>query len=180
MGRPFVFPVDTTLYHPSEGARVFPAGETDPGSAWTETRGGEPVDKGTIKQATKDLIAAQDQIDALGEQLNRKDHDLAVIGKERDEANGKVADLEQRAIAAEAGQVEADERAAEYMRERDAARADFQRVSDQVTEANANVERLVGELGEAQQSAADAEGRVQELETDLANAKAASPAKGKL
>lgn len=32
-----IFRTDTTLYHPVEGARVFPAGEQDPGPTWRTT-----------------------------------------------------------------------------------------------------------------------------------------------
>lgn len=125
MARAYVFQVDTTLYHPAEGARVFPAGETDPGPTWTDMRGGEPADKSTTRQAMLDLIAAQDQIDGLGAQLTAKDHDLAVMAGERSAALAKVADLEQRALAAEKTAAEAEASAAAYMRERDAARAEL-------------------------------------------------------
>lgn len=179
MARPYVFQVETTLYHPSEGPRVFPAGETDPGPAWTDSRGGEPADKGTTKQAMKDLIAAQDQIDALGAQLSSQDHDLGTATKERDEANLKVAGLEQRATDAEKGQETEARRAADYMRERDDARADHQRVGDQVKAANArisdleaDVTRLTGELGVANQVVADQNDEI----TALKAAKKAKPA----
>lgn len=175
MARPYVFQTETTLYHPSEGARVFPAGETDPGPAWTDSRGGEPADKGTTKQAMRDLIAAQDQIDGLGAQLVSRDHDLAVMASTRDEASLKVAGLEQRAIDAEKGQETEAQRAAEYMRERDAARADHQRVGDQVTAANARVAeleatvtRVTADLGTANQIVADQNDEITTLKAEIA------------
>lgn len=185
MARPHVFTSDTTLYHPSEGARIFPAGETDPGDAWHDSPGGAPADKGTTKQAMKDLIAAQDQMDALGAQLVAKDHDLAVIGAQRDEAAGKVADLEQRAIAAEKAAADAIEGATELRRERDQARGDFQRVSDQFTEARARVAELEPEaakvpdlsaqLETANQTIADLNGQIASLTADLDKATAPTP-----
>lgn len=119
MPRPAVFTTDTFLFHPVEGKKLFPAGETDPGPAWHDKPGGPSVGQNATAEAMKDLIAAQDQIDGLGQQLASKDHDLAQMAKERDEANAKLADAEQRARDAESARAEAEKVAAEVTGERD-------------------------------------------------------------
>lgn len=162
MPRPNIFPCDTVLYHPAEGARTFPQGEQDPGNAWSEKPGGHELGGATIAQATRELIEANDRIDALGQTLAHKDHDLAVIAAERDSAVNATADLEQRAIAAEKTQAEAEEQAAAYMRERDTARAQLEQSTAAVTAAEeradateAKVQGLVDQLGVANQQIAD-------------------------
>lgn len=122
MPRPQVFSIDTKLWHPSEGWRLFPAGETDPGGSWHEKEGGNPVGNSAAEGALKDLIEANDRIEQMGQQLASKDHDLAQMAAAKEAAEAKVAGLEQRAIAAEAAKADAEAAAAEYMRERDAAR----------------------------------------------------------
>lgn len=168
MARQTVFTVDTILYNASEGARLFPAGETDPGGAWSDNPGGEPADKATTKQAMVDLIAAQDQIDGLGGQIARKDHDLAVIAKERDEANDKLADLEQRALAAEAAVATAEAAAADYMRERDSARDEAIRAQDGL---KARVTEMETDVANANQNAADAKALAESYAADAKAAK---------
>lgn len=157
MTRAHVFAADTTLYHPGEGARVFPAGETDPGDAWSESPGGKPADKSTTRQAMLDLIAAQDQIDALGKQMVAKDHDLAVMASERDAANGKLGALEQRAIAAEAAAADAEARTADYMRERDAARQEAAALRGQLAKLDGDGD---GKPGGTKPAPAPADGEI--------------------
>lgn len=178
MANPAVLQADTKLYSAAEpDGRVFPMGEQWPGDAWSASRGGEPVGKGATKAAMKDLADAQDTIDQQSRQLASKDHDLATMAAERDAANGQIGDLEQRAIEAERGQSEASVRVTGFMSERDTARSDFQRVSDQFTEANARlaelepkaarVEGLTAELATAQQTIADLNGQIAKLTADL-------------
>jgi uncharacterized phage infection (PIP) family protein YhgE len=124
MGRPHVFQTDTTLYHAVEGSRVFPAGETDPGGAWSERIGGEAVGAATTTSALKDLIAAQDQIEALESRLANNAHDLAAGAKALEDARALFSGLEQRAISAEKALAESQAQAAKYMAERDQARAE--------------------------------------------------------
>lgn len=134
MANPSVLLQDSILYCPAEPeGRTFYAGETWPGDAWSLNRGGEPVGKGATKKAMEDLIKAQDTIDALSGQLASKDHDLAKTAAERDAMALQVEGLTQRALQAEQGQEAADRRVHDMMVERDQARADFQRVSDQPT-----------------------------------------------
>lgn len=122
MPRPFIFATDTTLYHPAEGARVFPAGETDPGPMWTEKPGGEPAGSATVAQALKDLIKAQAQNEALQGNLATAQLALDESAKTREAALAKVADLEQQVVAAKGAQADAEALATQYMRERDEAR----------------------------------------------------------
>lgn len=168
MSNPSVLQTETTLYCAAEpDGRLFQAGEPWPGDAWSPNRGGEAVGKGATKAAMKDLLDAQDTIEGLERQLASKDHDLAVMASERDEATGKLADTDQRALAAEQGQAAADERVKSMMDERDTARADLQRVSDQLTAANveaAKVPGLVEQNETANQTIADLNGKVADLE----------------
>ena len=136
MRNPAVLVAETRLFHPAEPeGRVFPAGETWPGDAWFDKPGGRDVGADTTKQAMKDLIAAQDTVDRLGGLLASKDHDLAVLAGERDAAKGALAALEQRAITAETALAASEGAARNYMQERDAARADAKRFSDQIAAA---------------------------------------------
>lgn len=135
MARPNVFSTDTKLWHPAEGWRTFPAGETNPGATWHEKEGGDSVGSNAASGALKDLIEANDRMDQMAQMMASKDHDLGVMGQQRDEAVGKVHDLEQRAIAAEKAQAEAEERATAYMKERDQARAELARAKPAKTDA---------------------------------------------
>lgn len=124
MARQQVFTCDTTLYHPVEGERVFPTGETDPGPMWSENAGGDRSETSMGSMAT-DLIAANDRADDLGQRLAAQAHDMAQTAAEATEAKEALAAMEQRAIAAEKAQAEAEEFARSYMEERDAARAEL-------------------------------------------------------
>lgn len=179
MTNPSTLAVETKLYCPAEpDGRVFPAGQPWPGDAWSADPGGAPVGGKSVTQAMKDLVAAQDQIDTLSGQLSSKDHDNAVLASQRDEAVGKVADLEQRAIAGEQGQAAADARVHDMMIERDQARSNFQRVSDQVAEANAKaatVDAVTAKLEAADQTIANLNGQIASLTADLDKATAPAP-----
>lgn len=122
MARPNVFPADTILYSASEpNGRLFPAGETDPGAAWTDKPGGAPVNSASTTAALQDLIAAQDRIETMGETIARNAADLDVAAKAREEAEAKVAGLEQDVIAAKQAQADAEATAQQLTAERDAA-----------------------------------------------------------
>lgn len=162
MARPYVFSIDTTLYHPTEGARTFPQGETDPGPAWSDKPGGDRSEGNTMASAAKDLIAANDRADALGVRLEAQAHDLAVAAKARENAEAKVAGLEQRAIEAEKALDAAIEAARGYMQERDSARAEVQSAKANadaaealVNEANERAAAVVAQLEAANQASAD-------------------------
>lgn len=172
MPRPYVFSSDTTLYHPTEGERVFPAGETDPGAAWSDKPGGDPVGTNAAVGALKDLIEANDRLDQMGQMAAQKDHDLAVMAKERDEAAGKVAELEQRAIAAEKAQAEAEEATHGYMVERDQARSELKAAQDKLAASESahteKVEGLVKQIDDANQMIADASTEIEGLKAEIA------------
>lgn len=143
MARQSVLLVETKLYSPSEPeGRVFQAGEPWPGDMWSDKPGGEPAGAQGAAGLVKDLIEVNAQKEALGRQLASKDHDLAVISSQRDEANGKLADLEQRALAAEQAKATAEAAATSYMRERDQARSDLKINQDKLAEALAQIETL--------------------------------------
>lgn len=125
MARANAFIVPTKLWHAAEGWREFPAGETDPGGSWSEQEGGNPVGNNATTGALKDLIEANDRLDAAAAREAKKDHDLGVMAAERDAAKGQVSDLEQRAIAAEQTREAAETAARGYMVERDQARRDL-------------------------------------------------------
>jgi chromosome segregation ATPase len=179
MANPSVLNADTILFSPAEPeGRLFPAGEMWPGDAWSAKRGGEPVGANSTLGAMKDLIKAQDTIDNLSSQLASAAHDLAVIASERDEANGKVHDLEQRAIDAEGKSADAETAAKAYMIERDQARGEVQAQAAKLSEANATIDRLMGELNTASQALADANAQIESLTAPPAKkpAKAAADA----
>jgi len=171
MANPAVLSVDTKLYCPAEPqGRVFPAGSEWPGDAWTSNRGGKPVGKDATAQAMKDLIAAQDRIDSMANQLDTMTHSLAQRSAERDEAVNKVQGLEQRAIAAEAAQEAAEQAARSYMQERDAARSDAKRFSDLVDALRPEADKIPGlmqQLDAAAQANADLTGKLAEREAEI-------------
>jgi predicted nucleic acid-binding Zn-ribbon protein len=166
MTNPTVLQAPTRLYSAAEPeGRVFQAGEPWPGDVWSMKPGGPPVGAATNLQALKDLEAAQTQIEHLSATIERNANDLAVMAGEREAANDSVAGLEQRAIAAEKGQTDAEQAAKTYMEERDTARASLSKVGADLTAAKARiaelepeaakVEGLVAQLADASQANAD-------------------------
>jgi chromosome segregation ATPase len=182
MPRESVFTRETPLWHRAEGWRTFPPGESNPGPAWSEIEGGEVAegkrDAATLKELA-DLAARAEKAEARVVSLV---HDLSARAQETSDAKALVDGLQDRALGAErnAEQSEADK--LRIASERDQARevetglrneiAALKAAGGDLTDATATIERLVGELSEANQRTADKEGRVQELETDLANANA--------
>lgn len=156
MARPHVFQVLTKLWHPAEGWREFPAGETDPGASWHDKEGGLAPGSATTTQALKDLIAAQDQIESLQHRLDSNANDLAESAKVRDIALAKVDGLEQRAIAAEKAQADAEEAARGYMAERDTARSEATAANAKAADLMAQVEALTAPPAKAGKPMAEA------------------------
>lgn len=122
----------------------------------------------------KDLIEANDRADALGERLEAQARDMLETAADATAAKEKVADLEQRAIAAEKAQADAEEAAKGYMVERDTVRAEVDRLTGEAkaanelaTEAGAKVDGLVAAVDAANQQVAN-------LTDELAAAKAAA------
>lgn len=89
--RAFVLAHDTWLYHPTEGKRLFPAGETDPGGAWSDSPGGDPAGAKTVEAAMAEVAEANTRIEALGRQLERQQQANFVLAQERDLAVAKAA-----------------------------------------------------------------------------------------
>jgi hypothetical protein len=95
--RPHVFPVDTILYHPVEGALLFPAGETDPGDLWKDSAGGDPEGDMTRDAAIRELSAANERIAQLGRKVEAMGLDLQTMSEERDAANARAQAAETHA-----------------------------------------------------------------------------------
>lgn len=177
MANPQSLTVATKLYSAAEPeGRVFQAGESWPGDAWSINPGGSVAGANTVGQAMKDLIEAQDQNEALGRQLANKDYSLAEANAAKEAALAKVNDLEQRAIAAEAARADAETAAKDYMIERDQARAQVQAGSgDQakIGELQAEADKVPGlmaQLDTANQALADANGKIDALTAKKAKA----------
>lgn len=186
MARPQVFTSDTTLYHPVEGPRVFPTGETDPGAAWSSNPGGDRSEA-SMPNVMKDLIEANDRADALGVKLDAQAHDMAVTAAECTQAKEALAGAQQEAVAAEGAQKVAEEAAAGYMAERDIARTELAAATDKLGSVTADLETaqadaakipdLMVQLDAANQTIADLNGKVAELTADLKTATAPKAAK---
>lgn len=138
MANPNVLNEDTILYCPAEPqGRKFPKGETWPGDAWSFKPGGETVGANTTTEALKDLIAAQEQIEALQGLLDNANFSLANAAKAKEDAEAKVAGLEQAVRDAEAAKGEAESVAAGLTAERDRARAELARINAALPAADA-------------------------------------------
>lgn len=153
MARQPVFSIPTLLWHPSEGWRNFPPGETDPGPAWSETEGGHPVGGKTITQAIEDLTAANAQSDDLRQRLDTQAQAISFANQAKDEAVSKVEGLTQAAIQAQRERDEAVKIAEEATQSRDNANAQVSALArqvedlrDQLEAANTQVSELTAQL----------------------------------
>lgn len=165
MARPYVFTTDTHLFNIATGERrLFPAGETDPGDAWSEKEGGEAPGANTVASSLKDLIAAQDQIEALQAAAAASAAALDHIGKERDDAVKANDDLLQAKLAAE-GERDAAMQAA---REANEARDEAIRAQDGL---KARVTELETDVANANQRATDAQALAESYAKDAQDAK---------
>ncbi len=168
------------LYSPQEPrGRKFIAGDQWPGDAWSDQPYGKDAGTATVAQAVKDLAAAQTQAENMGQTIESLNHDLAQVQGELSALKASTGELTQARTTAEAARDEALEAARDAAAARDQAQADasglrerVNRLEEAATTSAATIERLTGELAAANQKAADSSGRIQELETDLANAKA--------
>lgn len=124
MPRPAVFPTNTTLYHPVEGAYTFPAGSPDPGGLWAERPGGEPVGKNVAAETLKALAAAEETIERLNGQVERLSHDLTAQAGERDAANARAEAAEKARDEALAKAAQAQAEREGLVQERDEARSE--------------------------------------------------------
>lgn len=103
MARPPVFKGPTSLWHASEGWRVFGDGEMDPGGAWHETEGGAPPTEATIRGLQADLLVARAETERVQRQIDAQSLNLSEMAAERDAANARynavVAKLESAGLA---------------------------------------------------------------------------------
>jgi chromosome segregation ATPase len=164
MARPNVLSTDTKLYCPAEPeGRVFPAGSEWPGDVWSEKPGGEIAGAQTTAQAVKDLLAAQDQAEALQAQLESALHAAAQADARAGDAEKRMAEQAQQLRDAQQALATAEETAATVTAERDQAVANASGLQQRAeaaetaaADAKATIERLTGELNTANQALADA------------------------
>jgi hypothetical protein len=151
MARERIFSRETRLYHHIDGWKAFPAGETDPGPAWSEHEGpaAEPGsrDGATLKEMA-DLTVRAEKAEAL---VSARAHDMARLEQ-------AAADSAREAAMQKA-------RADEVTRSLEEAQANVLRIAAERDQANGNESQLRAEVVRLK-------GLIQEYETDLANAKA--------
>lgn len=141
MANPNILPSTMLLYSTfAPEGRLFQQGEDWPGDAWSQRPGGEPIGGDAVAQAMKDLIEAQDQIDRLSQAVSSKDHDMAQMAKQRDDAVAELNGLKQSLLDAEKAQKDAEKIATGLTKERDRARADLQALQNAQASASAPVE----------------------------------------
>lgn len=108
----------TTLYHPVEGPRVFPAGEQHPGAAWSSTPDGEPPSASEEALKTQ-LAAAREQMDALERQNRRREQGMAEVEGKNDALRAENAALKTEIRALTKERDEALKTATDVTKERD-------------------------------------------------------------
>lgn len=108
----------TTLYHPVEGPRVFPAGEQHPGAAWSSTPDGEPPSASEEELKTQ-LAAAREQMDALERQNRRREQGMAEVEGKNDALRAENAALKTEIRALTKERDEALKTATDVTKERD-------------------------------------------------------------
>jgi chromosome segregation ATPase len=144
MANPQTLPEVSTLYSSTEPeGRVFQAGEPWPGDAWSYVKGGPRVE--AANKSVDTSASEKARADNLSDQLASAMSDLATVSQERDIAAGALHDAEQAKIIAENAMAQAEDRAKEYMEERDAALRDNTALTTKVTELTAKVEELQAE-----------------------------------
>lgn len=112
------FKKPTTLYHPVEGPRVFPAGEQHPGAAWSSTPDGEPPSASEEALKTQ-LAAAREQMDALERQNRRREQGMAEVEGKNDALRAENAALKTEIRALTKERDEALKTATDVTKERD-------------------------------------------------------------
>lgn len=108
----------TTLYHPVEGPRVFPAGEQHPGAAWSSTPDGEPP-SASEEELRGQLAAAREQMDALERQNRRREQGMAEVEGKNDALRAENAALKTEIRALTKERDEALKTATDVTKERD-------------------------------------------------------------
>lgn len=126
MANPIFLPVTTKLFSAfcPEG-RLFQRGEEWPGDAWSTNPDGKDAEVGAhLGEVQKELAAAKGEVERLGRVIASKDHDLAVMGRERDVAVAELKAQKQSLLDAQRALKESEAVTKDLTRERDAARGD--------------------------------------------------------
>jgi hypothetical protein len=126
MRNPLILPRAMKLYAPfcPEG-RLYHQGEEWPGDAWSANPDGKDAEVGAVlSDVQKALDASKQEVERLTRVIASKDHDLAVMGRERDEAVAEMKAQKQSLLDAQLEAKEAGAAARDLTRERDAARQD--------------------------------------------------------
>lgn len=138
MAKPTVVAQTMKLYSAfAPEGRMFQRGEEWPGDAWSTHPEGDKDAPDALADAQKDLIAAHDENERLTKVLASKDHDLAVLGKERDEAVAALNAQKQALLDAKAAQKALEETAATLTKERDQARGQTEALNRRLAKADA-------------------------------------------
>lgn len=183
MARPSILQRDTKLYSPAEpDGRVFLAGESWPGDAWSDDPDPQAATKAADAEGATLLAATLKEVGELRHNIEGMKHSLAQQAAELSKAKEEVGLITQAAADAETAKSAAMQEAQEAVRARDQAIADasgYRQRAEALTEKaeadKATIERLTRDLAKANQKAASRDEdrtRIMELETDLANANA--------
>lgn len=145
MARSGVFSRDTSLWHPDEGWRVFPKGETDPGAAWSEHEGGG-LQPGERDAATlREIAALAERAERAEATISRYQADKDRLAQERDDIAAEVANLSRRANEAEKALKEAQADKARYAAERDRAIQNEANMRRELDAAKAEIAKVDGD-----------------------------------
>lgn len=112
------FKQPTTLYHPVEGKRVFPAGEQHPGAAWSVSPDGDPP-SASEDELKAQLAEAKERADMLERQVARRDQGMADVEGRNDALRAENAALKAEIRDLTKERDEALKTAIEVTRERD-------------------------------------------------------------
>jgi chromosome segregation ATPase len=175
MAREAIFSRETRLWHPASGWQTFPAGESNPGPAWSEVEGGGAEGTKTQASTLEELAAVTKRAERAEEAAAAREHDLSRLAQERDDAVAGRAAITRRAEEAEKALGEAEADKARYAEERDAARgletelrAEIGRLKAAKAEDTATIERIVGELNQANALYAAEKARADAAEAEVA------------
>ena len=177
MPREAVFTRETRLWHRDSGWQTFPAGESNPGPAWSELEGGAVLDGKRDAATMKELAELTARAEKAEHQLASATHDRAALSQKAEDANRKASGLEARAKAAEKALAETEADKLRIAAERDQAREVEAGLRNEVAALKASAKAGEDALAEANRKAAGRDAdrvRIMELETDLANARAGS------
>lgn len=116
-----IFLQDTTLYHPVEGAKLFPQGEQHPGAAWFDNQACKPPE--TAKTAAGVVKAYEEAVVDLERRLGISTASLAEAAGRAEAAVAKADELGKHAAALERERDQYLAQVQDVTKERDHARA---------------------------------------------------------